>query len=194
MYRGVRPPPRHRRPSRMGRGGVEYPPDHRGFGKPRPADRPTYLVGPPGRRCRQPAVVGPLGPRPPQPRGSAPASAESGTGQRPPATGSPRHPGVAPQPEGSGCRCSHGDGCQGSSESPHVVGLAGFEPATSPLSEVRSNQLSYSPVPNRTVSGFSFLPLAAPDAHRSGPRSDRRLRRRQLVTAVGARLSLPRPW
>ena len=32
------------------------------------------------------------------------------------------------------------------------VGLAGFEPATSPLSGVRSNRLSYSPVDPGTVS------------------------------------------
>ena len=32
------------------------------------------------------------------------------------------------------------------------VGLAGFEPATSPLSGVRSNRLSYSPADPETVS------------------------------------------
>ena len=39
-----------------------------------------------------------------------------------------------------------------------LVGVAGIEPATSSLSGMRSNRLSYTPVDYRTVAGYEIQP------------------------------------
>ena len=77
----------------------------------------------------------------------------------------------------NGLRSRHTDGVRGGL----VVGLGGFEPPTSPLSGVRSNQLSYRPGARSSAQardpellGHQPAWLALPAGARPAPRGDRR--------------------
>jgi hypothetical protein len=59
----------------------------------------------------------------------------------------------------------------------NVVGLSGFEPLTSPLSGVRSNQLSYRPMRRK----FTGIPSDVKKGV-SGPAAAHRLRTNGLMT------------